>query len=84
MPTEYFERGALDRGLMEGLTELEASIDETGWPSWLTHGSDALGAFTAKPGMNYARDTLAKARASEKEPPAGREWTLERTTRRGA
>lgn len=80
MPSEYAKESESDRALMEGLTFLEQSIEpDTGYPSWLTHGRDALGAFEAKPGMNYAREAIEKARKSEKDAPAGREWRLERS-----
>lgn len=69
---------------MEGQTLLDQSIEpDTGYPSWLTHGKDAMGAFTAKPGMNYAREQLVQARRSETDPPAGREWRVERQDPKG-
>lgn len=62
---------------MEGVTLLDQSIEpDTGYPSWMTHGKDALGAFEAKPTMNYAREALEKARGAEKKPPAGQGWRL--------
>jgi len=69
----------MDRALMEGMTLLDQSIEpDTGFPTWLTHGEDAMGAFKAVRGMNYARGELERARKDEKDPPAGREWRLER------
>lgn len=63
---------------MEGLTLLEQSIErETGYPSWMTHGKDAIGAFEAKPTMNFALEALEKARSSEREHQPGRGWRLE-------
>lgn len=62
---------------MEAEYLLSESIEpDTGYPGWMTHGKDALGAFEAEATMNYAREVLEKARNGEKKPPAGRGWRL--------
>ncbi|MFW7414761.1 hypothetical protein [Demequina sp. SO4-18] len=68
----------MDRALMEGQTLLDQSIEpDTGFPSWMTHGKDALGAFKAVPDMNYARGELERARKSETDPTPGKGWRLD-------
>lgn len=69
----------MDRALMEGVTLLDQSIEsDTGYPHWLTHGKDALGAFKAVEDWNYAREALEKARKTDTEPTPGKGWRLVR------
>ena len=59
---------------MEGLTELEASIGPSGYPSWMTQGADNMGWFRAELRDDAAMAALDKARNDGGELQPGQQW----------
>lgn len=59
---------------MEGLTELEASIGPSGYPSWMTQGADNMGWFRTELRDDAAMAALEKAQKDSGELAPGQRW----------
>jgi len=70
---------ALNRGLMEGLAEFEASLTSSGYPAWLTRDPNNMGWFRAVQRQDFALEVIEKARKNAGEVAPGTEWFIEFT-----
>ena len=75
-PTEYLgiskpggKWGPVDRGLAEGLLELEADTNALGIPNWIAKDPQNEGMFEVVPVIDYAQATIDKHRGADSYKP---------------
>jgi len=71
-PTEYLgisepgeEWSTVDRGLAEGLLELEASLNSLGIPQWIATDEANDGMFEVEPVIDYAQAAIDRHRSAD-------------------